>query len=897
MSVSRQPWPELFAAIDRDATVLTATRRLSRWLIAADEDRRRESGQLAWKAAIILPWQSWLERSWLLLRDCQSIDGGIQILTDHQEGALWRNILAEMPGSDSILMPTDLAREASAAWSLMRAYQLTPGEVAEQGGEDARFFARAAFAFESLCGGRWIDRAGIAEALVELHVDVLRQVVPGEIVIVGFDTITPLQQRLMTKLADAGSSVATADPPGNAETNVRSVRCEDEADECLRIANWASGILQRDPGARVGIALSDLESRRDELGATLDDVLTPAMLLPGHVHDRRAWDLSLGRPLAKWPVVDAALLALRLADSGGTYSDFGRLLRSPFLGESVTEHGARALLDAWIREEGFYELSMSELVRDSNERDRGSRPHSPSFDKRLQLARSSWQELSGRRLPGEWAQHFRQVLEQLGWPGERALDSKEKQVVERWTRELSGLSSLDDVIGTVSCGDALVLVARMAQETVFQPEALDCPVLVMGLLETSGLCFDHLWVGGFSDRNWPRPLRPNPLLPAGMQRRMQMPRACPASEYDFGAGIVTRLGRAAPEVVFSWPASGEQEGLRPSPLIPAVSDPDPAPPDRIWSRETVRSAPLNVSCELNLPALDPKKATAGGTAILRSQSACPFQAQAVFRLGARGLEIPHPGLDRRVAGNLAHRALNQLWRGWGNRSELAGDKDLARKTEQAVRSAMRHIRAGQRSGRESMLEIECQRLVALIGQLLNIELEREDFAILESEHGDDVSLAGLRLTTRPDRVDRLGSGAGMIIDYKTGTANARDWLHMRPAEPQLPIYLTAARQRVDCLAFASLKAGQVGYTGIAADEIGIPGVKAFDAVRDMPEGVDSWEALLAWWRARLEALARNFVAGLAAVDPRDSQACRYCELTAFCRRHDPVGRTGEAVDA
>ena len=494
MTFSRQPWPELFAALDRDATVLTATRRLSRWLVAADEERRRESGQLAWKAATILPWQSWLEKSWLLLRDWQSIDGGVQILTEHQEGILWRNMLEDMPGSDSILMPTDLAREASAAWSLMRAYQLTPGEVAEQGGEDARFFARAAFAFESHCRDRWIDRAGVAEALAELDIDVIKRIIPGEILIVGFDTITPLQQRLVTKLADAGTSVSIADPPGNGVANVRSIRCEDEADECLRIACWASEILQRAPGARVGIALSDLESRRDELGATLDDVLTPAMLLPGHVHDRRAWDLSLGRPLARWPVVDAALLALRLADSGGTYADFGRLLRSPFLGESITEHGARALLDAWIRKEGFYELSMSELARESDGRLGGNRPSCPALEKRLQLVRSSWQECSGRRLPGEWAQQFRQVLEQLGWPGERALDSEEKQVVERWTRELSGLSSIDDVVGAVSCGEALVLVVRIAQETVFQPESLDCPVLVMGLLETSGLSFDHLWV-------------------------------------------------------------------------------------------------------------------------------------------------------------------------------------------------------------------------------------------------------------------------------------------------------------------------------------------------------------------------------------------------------------------
>ena len=39
------------------------------------------------------------------------------------------------------------------------------------------------------------------------------------------------------------------------------------------------------------------------------------------------------------------------------------------------------------------------------------------------------------------------------------------------------------------------------------------------------------------------------------------------------------------------------------------------------------------------------------------------------------------------------------------------------------------------------------------------------------------------------------------------------------------------------------------------------------------------------WRANLEALAADFLAGKAEVDPRDGK-CGYCKLAALCRKDD-----------
>ena len=61
-------------------------------------------------------------------------------------------------------------------------------------------------------------------------------------------------------------------------------------------------------------------------------------------------------------------------------------------------------------------------------------------------------------------------------------------------------------------------VKRLAAQTLFQPEAPDVPIQVLGVLESAGLEFDHLWVMGLTDEAWPIPARPNPFIPVALQR-------------------------------------------------------------------------------------------------------------------------------------------------------------------------------------------------------------------------------------------------------------------------------------------------------------------------------------------------------------------------------------------
>ena len=879
---------EIIDGLDRGATVVTATRRLSRWLQAEDDKRRQAAGEVAWTPPEIVPWPTWLEKCWLRLRDWGRIEGDKRILNERQEALLWRGILEDLPAMSHVLMPGDLAAEAARAWALMQHYEIALDTVVKEGGEDTKRFAEAAVAFTRRCRvGNWVDRASLARLLSRGHADALAEIIHGEIILLGFDLLTPAQDRFLEEVSRHDVTVTVIESERQASV-MRKMACTDDRDELLTIANWALALLGENENVSIGVALPDLEVRAIELADVFDDVLSPALVLPGHVHDGRVWNQSLGRSLGEWPVIDAALCALRLAMTVGSCGDMGLLLRSPYIGRSSEESDPRARLDVWIREQGFFEMSLESLLAELAKDPVRRRPAVPSLAKNVSAALAIWSEAGGRKKPGEWSQLIADFLDELGWPGSRTLDSSEMQIVARFHDELASMANLDPLLGDVSRNEIIGLTCRIAADTMFQPEQVAVPVQVMGLLETTGLCFDHLWVAGFSDRNWPRSVSPNSLLPASLQRKLRLPRACTETELVFGRHVVTRLCGAADEVVFSWSEQSEHEVMRPSPLLPAQAIPTPCEvkTTRGAAWQTMNSASLIATGDFRLPPLPGDSVLAGGTAILKSQSACGFQAQARYRLGSTSLESPHPGLDRRVGGQIAHDALERLWRDWRDRDGLIRAQDWQAQVSEAVARAIRGLRWGDRKGRDAVLQIEHERLCRLIGLLVEQERERDDFKVIQTEKTVSIELPGLTLRTRSDRVDRLASGATLVIDYKSGAAKAGDWLGDRPVDPQLPIYATGMDPAPDGLAFASLKAGQVGYTGIGSDLIEIPGIRSVDKTRGLPEDVEDWCELTGFWRRTVLRLASEFTQGQAAVAPRDSQVCRYCELTALCRRHE-----------
>jgi probable DNA repair protein len=887
------PFPGEFLHPDPSKiTVVTSTRRLSRALVRAFDEEQVAAGRQAWEPLDILPWDAWVDRSWRRLREGTRWEGN-QALSDEQEAVLWE-LAARESGAvlDRLLMPAQIAREALRAWRLVENYRVPPGDLQRSGGPETGQLVQMADRVQSRLreeGWRSRDRR-LRDVTGSRRLGSLG---PTRLLLAGFDELTPAQDLLVSALRDTGVDVVKLPAP-SFESAAYGLACPDPSAEIEQLALAARGWLEMNPEARIGIVMADLEQRRSEIGETLEDVLTPERLLPGSETQGRAWDVSLGPPLSDWPIVDTAIRALSLAIRPGSFSEISLFLRSPFLGGSLTEAGARGLLDRDLRSDNVQQLDLGELW---TRLEPLRMPGSPVPDLAARLSRLAGlcSAMPGTAAPDRWAGLFGEMLKVLGWPGERSLDSAEYQCQLKWQQLLATLAATGIVSGRVTASACLDRLRRLAADTSFQPEGPPAPIQVLGLLETPGLTFDALWIAGFHHQAWPRPVRPNALVPASVQRRYGMPRAAADSELQFAKRRTETFCRAAGEVVFSWPEQLDDESLRPSPLVrhlpawPHASEPRTNPASRMLGH-----VPMETLKDDRVRAWSAGKKVARGSYLVKDMSACPFRAQVRARLDAESLEQPRPGISPMDSGAVAHVALQSLWEEWRDSESLAAlnEDELIDRVRTAVRQACQRELPGHSPMDETLRELETARTTDRLVCLLAQDRERAAFAAVRVEKSTEREFAGVRFRLQADRVDQLADGSLLLIDYKTGAVSLRDWHGERPKDPQLPFYafmFAETAGRIAGLAYGCLRTGEEGYVGLAATEISGTGIRDISQVRSPPNDAAGWDQAMSAWERNLQTLVGDFAAGDARVDPRRmSEDCRFCDLSPLCRRHELV---------
>ena len=308
---------------------------------------------------------------------------------------------------------------------------------------------------------------------------------------------------------------------------------------------------------RIAVVIPDLDAVRDVAERIFGEELRP---LPAWAQPvtRAPFHISAGRPLAREPIVRAALLLLKLRRERLSMADAGALLRSPYLPGWDDEADARALLEVELRRRRQRHVLVPDLKA-------GLGPSIDSF-------RAVWRRIPGEQLPSRWRDSIVAALEAAGWPGDRVLSSAEYQTREAFLRLLDEFAALDVAAGVLDADDACDRLSDMAEETPFTIEDEGAPIQVMGVLEAAGSQFDALWITGLHDGAWPQAAHPNPFLPVALQRELRMPHSSPEREYEFSRMALRRLLSAAPAVVLSWPQREGDTAYRPSPLLPDVPD-------------------------------------------------------------------------------------------------------------------------------------------------------------------------------------------------------------------------------------------------------------------------------------------------------------------------------------
>jgi len=822
------------------STTIAANARLARQLQREHDRARLRQGDVVWESPSILSYDAWLRQSW---QDCAARDpANTPVLLDSaQEEALWEEAIHASSDLGGLLNVVQTAGVAAQAWDLLHSWEALPALSGfEYYGDTDTFRGWLGAVQARLHDNGWITLRELPHALQDRW-EANPGPRPTSVQLAGFDEVPPAANRLFRFL---NAEVLPA--PSLADGAVR-IETHDAAEELTAAAWWARGRLEAVPDVSIGVVVRGLSGASQTVERIFDDVLHPT--LSYHSSAARAFHVSAGTPTSEIPVIAAAFLMLGLTDSL-TAPEAGMLLRSPFIKIEAT---ARLSCDYEIRRYGIDPVPLD------FEGIRRCFPH-------LAVAVSRMPEL---QRPGQWSATFSHLLREGGWLAERVLSSPEHQAVEHWKDLLSRFARLDLVLPRLTLPQALTRLRRIAARSRFAPADEDAPVQIMDVLEAGGSRFDALWVAGLHADAWPPPARPNPFLSLQMQRQLGMPHASPERELEFARTITHRLRGSSSDVVFSHPKTSGDETLFLSPLLkdlPAWDGPVPGG-DTLLQTVFEAAVPVEEIALGNASVLPVGTPQRGGVKLLERQAACPFQAFAVYRLGAQELGEPPLGVSAMERGILAHKALEHLW----NRLESKRHLDELTESQQdsLVEDCVQVALDDELSRREKSTgigrfrEIESARLCRLITEWLREEKARRPFQVTQSEKEEPAEVGGLSLAVRADRIDRYeDTGLLTILDYKTSKAvKEKNWDGERPDAPQLPLYAIARGSGVEEIAFARLVLGSVKWMNESK-------------VRERaPE-----------WRAVLEKLANDFREGRAEVNPKyGAETCRLCRRMALCR--------------
>jgi len=856
-------------AIENNQLILTANQRLAAQIQQAWGQSQHNKATV-WSPPRVISMEHWLSHCWYELQDQNHLlTRGLATAGTMQYLHYWEQVI----GQQSQSADQSLAAMANDCLNLLQRWNLDIDSI-PNASSAVHKFKRWAKSYQKLLDSKGL--ATIATSWAIVRDGFLQSALPREqtIVVYGFQSLSPLQQSIVEAASDRIVEMQT----NQQQAQQVVVECADPAQELQAAANWAATELSAQPQQRIGILLPNLST----------DIQSTTRVINEALADKNcsiAVNITAGTKLSETPLVGAAFDLLQIVNYQLPLEHWLRILYSPYSNMDQLPVQFRVNCELALRERKSHQLNFDQFVQQI----RGCQGALDNPDQIQQIVEPLYaiqqqfrQYASQQKTFTDWAKFFNDSVQTLGWPGIKQLDSIQYQQQQHWDKLLISFAELDNLGIEVSRAKAFKYLQRMANDHLFHPQTGDAPLQVLGLLEAAGLQFDQLWIIGMHSGNMPANGSMDPVLPTSFQRQQQMPFSVPETELTIGKKLLNSFQSNAVQLVLSFPLTDGKTPLEQSPLIQGIPKQD---------LHTVVEN-LDLPQWLDQPdqcllIKDPGygfdssvEAIRGGSSVLKNQSTCPFNAFATHRLWATALEQPCIGLEPVDRGSIVHEILYRLWNDWQTSERLAAlsvqqrDAQIETAVEAVLADKARYNHWLQGA---NFKRLEQQRLIKLIAQWIEVEQQRQPFEVVATEQRTQLSIADLTVSLSIDRID-LVNGQTIVIDYKTGDVNAKDWLGDRPKDPQLPLYALATEPQPTACTFASVTAKNPKFKGRAQDQL-ISGI----------EVVDDWQVQVEEWSRAITNLACEFIEGKASLNVYNPGQFGYqSDLLPLNRHHEQV---------
>ena len=856
--------------------VVTPNERLAREYRSAYDQAQATSGVKAWPTLNCMSLRQLLVREFIQQQDLG--DNGKKIVSP--ANLLLRFQTAAPEGAEHL---TPIALQA---WELVRRYNIDLTHLSMNSGR-SKLFTDWALAVNKHIKTDEAVEADIAQLLAQQETSLSKPVL-----LIAFEHLTPAETVFLENLhANTGvqclasedqivpftsftpGALLSAPPPEPAPL----IGFNSFTEELAAAARWSKRVQNEVPDSRIGVVIPSLVQDYAMVQRQFAVTLNP---LSGSAIPK--FDMSGGTGLSSQPVWLHASMLLDWCDQSADPNTIAKLADSPFL-----------------------ELPWCKTLN-ANWPNFLRRNIAPQDLKRLDSAQEAsrlialLEQLPKRANIRTWISHIRELLKSANWPRLSNINSIQYQAAHSIFTQLDNLANLQNQ-KQVSFRQALDFITFNLEQKPFAPQRQASPIQVLGLLETTGLSFSHLWICGMSASNFPSTSQLNPFIPRSVAEEFGLPRCNQDEELAFAQRTLGHWRSCGAELHFSYTQMENDSPQLPSKLVlDAIADDGCTQPTSATEPETgtKQSAdyslrhPLMIRQGANLELVEDALGTGltqphikGGTGILKNQANCPFKAYATSRLGLKQPRDAKDFLDALDRGNALHKVLENLMR-------IYADSDAIKQISTAeIEKQCRLVLKTHRGLPKSFIENEVWRITDLVQQWLALETQRRPFKVSGIEQNFELDLAGSTFSLKIDRVDQIDDHE-VIIDYKSNSNTVVGALAEPISDPQLPAYALLSG-KVAGVYFASIKDQKVNVDGIAdlSGNLVASSSKGFSIKNpdgknlnsaDGPNPQVSWQEKVTHWKLELTELAQDIAMGKADVAPSKG-ACEYCHLTSLCR--------------
>lgn len=913
--------------------ILTATQRL------ALQYQRQYESQNAIYQPVIMQWMDWLRS--LLKQFCPQL----QLLTAENTQMLWEKCIQHSRFSENLLglqQPEQLAQQALQAWNLLKYWHISDLELTTYPfDKENEIFLEWKADFEQQCKQQgWVSDAALIETLLDGHI--VQYLETKQIIYLGFDELPPLLNYFFEQCRQKGIEVYenfSSEQKKNQQMPVRHLYSfENKREELEYIARWAQQLRTQQPHTKITIVVNELEQSRALIEEIFLKVFHPEAFFNLEIENiQRAFNISLGRPFFKLPLGATIVQFLRLRLYGKIkWEEVSALIFNAFLVGADTEMMQRVHLEKYLRTTNQYEWSFGQLIEIIQAAQ--VKVSTPRLVEILLWWKAYLEKTPASQTWAEWNQWVVTLLTHIISPQIAQIEASDaisntdyycftgmdRQLMVCFHEQiLSRLERYQLLMSQVSFSVFFNYFRQLTQSVLFQPSGSTQSIQILGLLESAGLAFEHLWIVGLTANTYPPAPKPQLFLPLSLQVNKNMPHATVGREHHFATQILTRLIENSQFVYFSFPRKEQDEVLLPSPLvlhlmqgvlceekqtITSVSQPLETEINAYQTQLLTDEMALPLNMDEHFIFEEGQKQSvivekehyfvSGGTTIFRLQARCPFRAFAQLRLRAQPLPLPKKTESfKALRGLIIHQVLETIWQKLGNTTQLKhwqNTGQLLPLLEKEIAYACTQHDEIQKWPVQ-FIEIEKKQIKSLILAWLEYEQTpppalNETFQILDLEKTIHAHFCRFQFKVRIDRIQQLGGNQLAIIDYKTSSTsfNINHWFDQenRLQEPQLPLYAILIAEQNQHWQVKNVLVGQVHmkepkWIGVTEYNGMIKNI-SFD-FRDNAIKTFTWQQTLDYWKKALTQLGNEFHDGFARVQPHQKQVCTYCELTSFCR--------------